>query len=109
MLDIEKLPKEQSIERLKVGLQRWLDVVEKHYGVKPIIYSSESYYNDFLKEDFSDYPFWIANYTAFYTEIDSDWSVWQATENGKVNGIKGRVDVNIYNGTSLDLKELLIK
>ena len=109
VLDIEKLPKEQSIERLKVGLQRWLDMVEKHYRVKPIIYSSESYYNDFLKEDFSDYPFWIANYTAFYTEIDSDWSVWQVTENGKVNGIKGRVDVNIYNGTSLDLKELLIK
>jgi lysozyme len=109
VLDIEKLPKEQSIERLKVGLQRWLDVVERHYGVKPIIYSGESYYNDFLQEDFSDYPFWIANYTAFYTDIDSDWSMWQVTENGKVTGIKGCVDVNIYNGTSVDLKELLIK
>ena len=109
VLDIEKLPKEQSIDRLKVGLLRWLDVIEDHYGVKPIIYSSESYYNDFLKEDFSDYPFWIANYTAFYSDIDDDWSAWQVTENGKVKGIKGRVDVNIYNGTSLDLKELLIK
>jgi lysozyme len=109
VLDIEKLPKEQSIDRLKVGLQRWLDKVESHYGVKPIIYSSESYYNDFLKDDFSDYPFWIANYTAFYSDIDDDWSAWQISENGKVNGIKGRVDVNIYNGNSLDLKELLIK
>jgi lysozyme len=109
VLDIEKLPKEQSIDRLKVGLQRWLDVIEEHYGVKPIIYSSESYYNDFLKEDFSDYPFWIANYTAFYSDIDDDWSAWQVSENGKVKGIKGRVDVNIFNGTSLDLKELLIK
>lgn len=108
VLDIEKLPREQSIDRLKVGLQRWLDAVEKHYGVKPIIYSSESYYNDFLKDDFSEYPFWIANYTAFYTTIDSDWSVWQIAENGNVNGIKGRVDVNIYNGTSVDLKKLLI-
>lgn len=108
VLDIEKLPREQSIARLKVGLQRWLDVVEKHYGVKPIIYSGESYYNDFLKEDFSDYPFWIANYTAFYEEIDSDWSLWQISENGNVNGIKGCVDVNIYNGTSIDLKKLLI-
>ncbi|HHT9077556.1 TPA: glycoside hydrolase family 25 protein [Flavobacterium psychrophilum] len=109
VLDIEKLPRAQSIERLKVGLQRWLDVVEEHYGVKPIIYSSESYYNDFLKEDFSDYPFWIANYTAFYKEISSDWSMWQVTENGKVKGIKGCVDVNIYNGNSVNLKELLIK
>lgn len=109
VLDIEKLPKEQSIDRLKVGLQRWLDAIENHYGVKPIIYSSESYYTDFLKDDFSDYPFWIANYTAFYSDIDDDWSAWQISENGKVNGIKGRVDINIYNGNSLDLKELLIK
>lgn len=109
VLDIEKLPKEQSIERLKVGLKRWLTIVERHYGVKPIIYSSESYYNDFLRDDFEEYPFWIANYSAFYEDIDDEWSIWQITENAKVDGIKGRVDVNIYNGTSIDLKEILIK
>ncbi|WP_310556189.1 glycoside hydrolase family 25 protein [Flavobacterium sp.] len=109
VLDIEKLPRHQSIDSLKVGLQRWLDKVEKHYGVKPIIYSSESYYNDFLKNDFEDYPFWIANYTAFYHDIDSDWSLWQITENGKIEGIRGCVDVNVYNGTTKDLKELLMK
>lgn len=109
VLDIEKLPKTQSIERLKVGLHRWLEVVEKHFGVKPIIYSSESYYEDFLKDDFEDYPFWIANYTAFYKDIDDEWAIWQLSENGKVNGIQGRVDINIYNGTSVTLKDLLIK
>jgi lysozyme len=109
VLDIEKLPKEQSIERLKVGLKRWLTIVEKHYGVKPIIYSSESYYNDFLRDDFEEYPFWIANYSAFYEDIDDEWSIWQISENAKVDGIKGRVDANIYNGTSIDLKEILIK
>ncbi|MES2812700.1 MAG: glycoside hydrolase family 25 protein [Bacteroidota bacterium] len=109
VLDIEKLPKEQSIERLKVGLKRWLEIITNHYGVKPIIYSSESYYEDFLKDDFEDYPFWIANYTAFYTDIDDEWSIWQFTENGKVNGVKGPVDINIYNGNSVEMKELLIK
>lgn len=109
VLDIEKLPKEQSIERLKVGLKRWLERVEAHYGVKPIIYSSESYYEDFLQDDFEDYPFWIANYTAFYKDIEDEWSVWQFTETGKVYGIKGPVDINIYNGTSVEMKELLIK
>ena len=49
VLDIEKLPKTQSIANLKIGLRRWLEVVEKHYKVKPIIYSGESYYNDFLQ------------------------------------------------------------
>ncbi|OWP84670.1 glycoside hydrolase [Flavobacterium davisii] len=109
VLDIEKLPKTQSIKRLKVGLKRWLEKVESHYGVKPIIYSSESYYEDFLKDDFEDYPFWIANYTAFYKQIDSEWSIWQLTENGKIPGIKGTVDINIYNGTSITMKDLLIK
>lgn len=109
VLDIEKLPKTQSIERLKVGLKRWLERVEAHYGVKPIIYSGESYYIDFLKDDFEEYPFWIANYTAFYKDIDDEWSIWQLTENGCVPGIKGPVDINIYNGTSVEMKELLIK
>ena len=64
---IEKLPKNQSIANLKLGLKRWLHAVESHYGVKPIIYSGESYYEDFLKEEFGDYLFWIANYN-FYRE-----------------------------------------
>ena len=84
-------------------------MVEQHYGVKPIIYSSESYYEDFLKDDFENYPFWIANYTAFYKDIDDEWSIWQFSENGKVHGIKGPVDINIYNGTSVEMKEILIK
>ena len=84
-------------------------MVENYYGVKPIIYSSESYYNDFLKEDFSEYPFWIANYTAFYRDIDSDWSMWQISENAKIEGIRGRVDINVFNGNSKELKKLLMK
>jgi lysozyme len=47
VLDIEKLPKEQSIDRLKIGLKRWLKAVELHYGVRPIIYTGEKYYDDF--------------------------------------------------------------
>lgn len=109
VLDIEKLPRHQSIDSLKVGLKRWLKKVENHYGVKPIIYSSESYYNDFLKDDFEEYPFWVANYTAFYYDINSNWSMWQISENAKIEGIRGRVDINVFNGTTSDLKALLMK
>ena len=103
VLDIEKLPKNQSIANLKLGLKRWLKAVESHYGVKPIIYTGERYYDDFLKEEFSDYLFWIANYNFYREEIDSDWLFWQFTEKASVPGIKGNVDVNIYNG---DLQQL---
>lgn len=103
VLDIEKLPKEQSVERLKIGLRRWLKAVELHYGVRPIIYTGEKYYDDFLKEEFSDYLFWIANYNFYREEIQDDWLFWQFTEKATVPGIDTRVDVNIYNG---DLQQL---
>jgi lysozyme len=103
VLDIEKLPEEQSIERLKVGLRRWLKAVEKHYGVRPIIYTGEKYYDDFLKEEFGDYLFWIANYNFYREEIQDEWLFWQFTEKAKVPGIDTKVDVNIYNG---DLQQL---
>jgi lysozyme len=103
VLDIEKLPKEQSIERLKIGLRRWLKAVESHYGVRPIIYSGEKYYDDFLKEEFSDYLFWIANYNFYREEIQDEWLFWQFTEKATVPGIDYNVDVNVYNG---DLQQL---
>lgn len=98
VLDIEKLPKGQSLDSLKIGLRRWLKAVEAHYKVKPIIYSGEKYYDDFLKEDFSDYLFWIANYNFYREKIGDDWLFWQFTEKASVQGIKGNVDVNIFNG-----------
>ncbi|HTG65874.1 MAG TPA: glycoside hydrolase family 25 protein [Flavobacterium sp.] len=103
VLDIEKLPENQSIERLKVGLKRWLIAVEGHYKVKPIIYTGERYYDDFLKEEFSDYLFWIANYNFYREKMEEDWLFWQFTEKATVSGIKGNVDVNIFNG---DLQQL---
>uniref|UniRef100_UPI0040492D14 glycoside hydrolase family 25 protein n=1 Tax=Flavobacterium sp. TaxID=239 RepID=UPI0040492D14 len=103
VLDIEKLPKAQSLDSLKVGLRRWLVKVEQHYKVKPIIYSGESYYKDFLKDEFSDYPFWIANYNLWRKEIEPDWQFWQFSEKAKINGINGPVDVNVYNGNILKL------
>lgn len=103
VLDIEQLPKNQSIDNLKLGLKRWLNKVEAHYKVRPIIYTGEKYYDDFLKEEFSDYLFWIANYNFYREKIQPDWLFWQFTEKASIPGIKGNVDVNIYNG---DLEQL---
>jgi lysozyme len=98
VLDIEKRPKGQSISNLKKGLRSWLTAVEAHYKVKPIIYTGERYYDDFLKEDFSDYLFWIANYNFYREKMAEDWLFWQFTEKASISGIKGNVDVNIFNG-----------
>lgn len=109
VLDIENLPKNQSMDSLKVGLKRWLNYVENHYKVRPIIYSGENYYQNFLKNDFPEYQFWIANYNGWVHEINPDWLIWQFTEKATVEGIQGSVDLNIYNGTPKMLRYLVKK
>lgn len=103
VLDIERLPKNQSLDSLKKGLKRWLLKVENHYQVRPIIYTGERYYSDFLKDEFGEYLFWIANYNFYREKIEEDWLFWQFTEKATVPGIQHNVDVNIYNG---DLQQL---
>ena len=109
ILDIEKMPKGQSMDKLKEGLQNWLTIVEKHYGVKPIIYSGEKYYEDFLQEDFPNYQFWMANYNPWKEKIEADYLMWQFTEKAKLHGIDELVDVNVFNGNVDDLKKVCIK
>lgn len=109
VLDIEKMPAGQSLDSLKSGLKRWLTTVEKHYGVKPILYSGESFYTDFLKTEFTGYTLWIANYSFFDDEIRKEWQFWQFTDKASVVGIEGKVDANIFNGDLTQLKKHCIK
>ncbi len=109
VLDIEDIPRIQSMDNLKLGLRKWLKRVEQHYGVKPIIYSGESFYNEHLYNDFSEYTCWVANYNYHVENIDNDWNFWQFTDKGSVYGIKEFVDVNIFNGTKKELLQLVKK
>ncbi len=108
VLDIEKLPSNQSIDNLKIGLRRWLTLVDSHYKVRPIIYTGEKYYNDFLKDEFKGYTFWVANYNFFVETIKDDWLFWQFTDKVRIKGIDENVDINIYNGTPQMLQYLTI-
>ena len=109
ILDIEKMPKGQSMDKLKEGLQNWLTIVEKQYGVKPIIYTGEKYFEDFLQEDFPNYKFWIANYNPWKEKIEEEYLMWQFTEKAQLHGVNELVDVNVFNGNVDDLKKVCIK
>ena len=94
---------------LKIGIQRWLDKVEKHYGVRPIIYTSKNYYATFLKSNFAKYPLWVANYNKVKKPISKyDWMIWQYSKWGKIDGINGPVDLNMFNGNNDELKKVCI-
>jgi len=109
VLDIEKIPKTKSNEKLIEDLKVWCKIVEETYGVKPIIYTYYHYYKDFLRGEFDDYPIWLANYNDVPAPSPEDqWDFWQFTENGIVYGINSKIDLNIYNGGVWSLKNLTL-
>ena len=110
ILDIEKISDVQSMSKLKKGVKNWLEIIEQHYGVKPILYTYTYFYNTYLVDDFVDYKLWIANYSNFKTPLgNKNWSFWQYSEKGRVSGVKGPVDLDVFNGTQKDLKAMLLK
>lgn len=109
VLDIETLPKTQSMDRLVEGIKNWCKIVEEHYDVKPIIYTSDKYFEDYLQNHFEGYIIWIANYNFWVQEMKGHWDFWQFTEKATIDGVKRyKVDVNIYNGTVDDLEGLTL-
>ncbi len=79
----------------------YLELMEKHFGVKPIIYTDPYFWDEHLDDSFGDYPLWVAAY-----EVDSpplpkgwdEWVIWQHSESGSVPGIVGDVDLDTFNG-----------
>lgn len=94
----------------QVGL--WIEEIETNLGVRPIIYSGSYFWDDHVESTaFSDYPFWIAHYTSAscprLPQAWSDWTFWQYSSSGRVDGINGDVDMNRYVGDEVELLELV--
>ncbi len=109
VLDVEKKGK-LSEKQLKKDVKTWLDIVEKKYRVKPIIYTGYKFKMKYLDDKvFDEYPYWIAHYYVDKLKYKGDWKLWQHTDYGKVPGIEGPVDCNIFNGTLQELHDFTLK
>ena len=109
VLDVEHKPKNQSDEDFKHSVLKWLNIVESHYRVKPIIYTYFKFKTRYLSDPiFDEYPYWIAHYYVDSLEYQGPWKFWQHTDVGRLPGIKGNVDFNIYNGSFYDLRQMTI-
>ena len=110
VLDIENKPQNISTEEFQQNILTWLHIVEDKYHVKPIIYTYYKFKDLYLSDSrFDDYPYWIAHYYVDKMEYKGDWKFWQHTDAGRLPGINGYVDLNIYNGSFYDLQQLLIQ
>ena len=109
VLDIEHKPADKSVEDFQRDVLTWLHIVEDKYHAKPIIYTYYKFKEMYLSAPvFDDYPYWIAHYYVDKVQYKGKWKFWQHTDAGKLPGIKGYVDFNIYNGSYYDLRKLCI-
>lgn len=101
VLDMEidkRLMKTQTAKVCEYA-HKWLDAIEKHYGVKPMLYTYDSYYNDYLKQrGFEKYDFFIARYNPEVQPRVPHLEIWQFTEHGNVGGIDSKVDLDLFMG-----------
>lgn len=104
VLDVEQT-NGVSGTKLRQRVKEWLVTIENHYGIRPIIYTNVDFYKYYLKDEFDDYPLWVAHYLQKEKpRIHRDWHFWQYSELGRVNGILSKVDFNVFNGDSSEFK-----
>ena len=109
VVDIEKAYN-QSGYKIRKNLKTWLTLIERRYAVKPIIYTNVDFYKKYLEGYFDNNPIWIAHYTKLNEpNLEKEWTFWQLSEEANVNGIKGKVDFNVFNGSPEEFEHLKIK
>ncbi|THH36088.1 glycoside hydrolase [Aliishimia ponticola] len=107
VLDMEWNPFSPTCQRRPTGqivrgeMRVFLEMVERHYGQKPIIYTTPGFYDDAGLGAFSDYEFWLRTTAKTPREAypGQSWRFWQYTATGILPGTPGDVDINVFNGS----------
>ena len=89
-----------------------LDALEQHYQIKPIIYTTFTVYNEYIRGEFEDYPLWVRSiYCPPAVLFGNKWSFWQYMDTAMLDGYTGDekyIDLNVFRGTVEELEELVI-
>lgn len=86
-------------EKMFQQIRVWLRMVKARCGVPPILYINQMFINKYfsLAPDIKrDYDVWIARYGEYKPDVRL--AFWQLSAEGRVHGITGDVDINVFNG-----------
>ena len=89
----------------------FLELLEAHYGVKPIIYTSPNFWDAHLTDTFGDYPLWIAEYGVDEPRTPEGWEawhLWQWRENVPVDGVEKEADLSRTHPLEPGLADLVV-
>jgi len=109
VVDIEKLgadPPRDLARRLRTFSQ----IIEQHYGVKPIIYTGPKFWTENLGDGWSDHLLWIAEYQVENPTVPpgwDGWTLWQHQGDAKIVGVERMADLNLV-APGIDMTGLII-
>ncbi|MCR5181287.1 MAG: glycosyl hydrolase family 25 [Bacteroidaceae bacterium] len=97
IIDIEHRGRE-SLANFQRKLKQFLDQVEKHYGIRPMLYTSRDFYNKYLSGPFTSYKYMIARYHPEVPKLrdDATFVLWQYSATGRMQGIAHHVDRSCF-------------
>lgn len=112
VLDVEpsdaQIRKIGGDEELMRRIRIFMDIVERRTGMRPILYISQSFINHHMNNatDIKQkYNVWIARYGQYKPDVKLVY--WQLCPDGKVDGITGDVDINVFNGYQAQFDEFI--
>ncbi len=93
MVDVETTGGLSTYE-LQDSLQKFLVLMTKAYGVRPLVYTYTNFYNRYLSGAIDGYKLFIAQYNGREPELEDgrDIFAWQYTGKGHINGVNGYID-----------------
>lgn len=85
-------------------LQRMIEYLNMS-GHSVTLYSNRRGQEKYLGKEFAGYPLWICSFTDNSTQ--NDWIFWQYNHRGRVAGVRGDVDLNVFHGSRADWQDWL--
>ena len=97
-IDVEETGNARNVplDSINVRLQQMLDYLNLK-GHRVTFYSNRAGYEKYLLDNFRGFPLWVCTFTD--NSAQRDWIFWQFDHRGKVPGIRGDVDLNVFSGT----------
>lgn len=93
-----------SAEKIREKMQVFMDMLERHYGKRPIIYTAPDFYADNLRGAFPNHPFWLRAVAQHPSQVypGRRWMFWQYSGSGLSQGVSGKIDLNVFYGSEAD-------
>jgi lysozyme len=95
-------------EEVRARLAQWLARVEHRTRRRPIVYTSPSM-GEVLGGQFAAHPLWVAHYEVDCPTVPlgwERWTFWQHSSDGRVAGVSGPVDLNLFAGSLRELRRV---